>query len=119
MPSLFLPVSLPNVFSIHYCDSPVGLLGHHFCFRDWVNKTNTSFWPLVSQVPAAVQAPPPAAIFIPSRGTVLQAVAPLTIRPQVPVPNSLPVLAPAPPPRPPQPTNPGIVRCSGCLKVLF
>lgn len=69
-------------------------------------------------MPAAVQAPPPAAIFIPSRGAVLQAMAPLTIRPQIPVQNSLPVLAPGPP-RPPQPPIPGIVRCSGCLKVLL
>ncbi|XP_056867750.1 zinc finger MYM-type protein 4-like isoform X2 [Takifugu flavidus] len=72
----------------------------------------------VPPMPAALQAPPPAAIFIPSRGAVLQAMAPLTIRPQVPVQNSLPVLAPGPP-RPPQPTIPGIVRCSGCLKVLL
>lgn len=69
-------------------------------------------------VPAAVPAPPPATIFIPSRGTVLQAMGPLPVRPPVPVHSSLPALAPIPP-RPPQPHVPGSVRCSGCSKVLM
>ncbi|KAM9842309.1 zinc finger MYM-type protein 4-like [Aulostomus maculatus] len=69
-------------------------------------------------VPAAVPAPPPAAIFIPGRGAVLQAMAPLPLRPPVPVPGSLPALSPVPP-RPPQPPIPGSVRCSGCSKVLL
>ncbi|XP_035529892.1 zinc finger MYM-type protein 4-like [Morone saxatilis] len=68
-------------------------------------------------MPAALPAPPPAAIFIPGRGAVLQAMAPLPVRPQVPI-QSLPALAPVPP-RPPQPPVPGSVRCSGCSKVLL
>nr|XP_046268142.1 zinc finger MYM-type protein 4 isoform X2 [Scatophagus argus] len=67
---------------------------------------------------SAVPAPPPAAIFIPSRGALLQAMAPLPVRPPVPVQSSLPALAPVPP-RPPQPPVPGSVRCSGCSKVLL
>uniref|UniRef100_A0A8P4FX73 PiggyBac transposable element-derived protein domain-containing protein n=1 Tax=Dicentrarchus labrax TaxID=13489 RepID=A0A8P4FX73_DICLA len=66
-------------------------------------------------MPAALPAPPPAAIFIPGRGAVLQAMAPLPVRPQVPI-QSLPALAPVPP-RPPQPSVPGSVRCSGCSKM--
>ncbi|XP_076604151.1 zinc finger MYM-type protein 4 isoform X2 [Chaetodon auriga] len=69
-------------------------------------------------MPVSALAPPPAAIFIPSRGTVLQAMTPLPVRPPVPVPSSLPALAPVPP-RPPQPPVPGSVRCSGCSKVLL
>ncbi|XP_026155953.1 zinc finger MYM-type protein 4-like isoform X2 [Mastacembelus armatus] len=69
-------------------------------------------------VPAAIPAPPPAAIFIPSRGTVLQAMTPLPARPPAQVPTSLPALVPVPP-RPPQPPAPGSVRCSGCSKVLL
>ncbi|XP_039994097.1 zinc finger MYM-type protein 4 isoform X2 [Xiphias gladius] len=69
-------------------------------------------------VPAGVPVPPPAAIFIPGRGAVLQAMAPLPVRPPAPIPNSLPALAPVPP-RPPQPPVPGSVRCSGCSKVLL
>uniref|UniRef100_A0A8C4I846 TRASH domain-containing protein n=1 Tax=Dicentrarchus labrax TaxID=13489 RepID=A0A8C4I846_DICLA len=72
---------------------------------------------LSTLVPAALPAPPPAAIFIPGRGAVLQAMAPLPVRPQVPI-QSLPALAPVPP-RPPQPSVPGSVRCSGCSKVLL
>ncbi|XP_042356199.1 zinc finger MYM-type protein 4-like isoform X3 [Plectropomus leopardus] len=69
-------------------------------------------------MPPAVPAPPPAAIFIPGRGAVLQAMAPLPLRPPVPIPSSLPALIPAPP-RPPPPAVPGSVRCSGCSKVLL
>uniref|UniRef100_UPI0037E988C6 zinc finger MYM-type protein 4-like n=1 Tax=Semicossyphus pulcher TaxID=241346 RepID=UPI0037E988C6 len=69
-------------------------------------------------IPAPVQAHPPAAIFIQGRGAVLQAMAPLPIRPPAPVPNSLPALTVIPP-RPPQPPVPGSVRCSGCSKVLL
>ncbi|KAM7404035.1 hypothetical protein PAMA_004449 [Pampus argenteus] len=69
-------------------------------------------------VPAALPAPPPTAIFIPGRGAVLQAMAPLPIRPPAPIPSSLPALT-AVPPRPPQPRIPGSVRCSGCSKVLL
>ncbi|XP_023287336.1 zinc finger MYM-type protein 4-like [Seriola lalandi dorsalis] len=69
-------------------------------------------------VPAAIPAPPPAAIFIPGRGTVLQAMGPVPVRPPAPIPSSLPALAPVPP-RPPQPPVPGSVRCSGCSKVLL
>ncbi|KAI3367946.1 hypothetical protein L3Q82_026768, partial [Scortum barcoo] len=53
-----------------------------------------------------------------SRGAVLQAMAPLPVRPPAPVPSSLPPQMPVPP-RPPQPTVPGSVRCSGCSKVLL
>ncbi|KAF1375130.1 hypothetical protein PFLUV_G00236280 [Perca fluviatilis] len=70
-------------------------------------------------VPAAVPAPTPTAIFIPGRGQhVLQAIAPLPLRPPAPIPSSLPALVPAPP-RPPPPAVPGSVRCSGCSKVLL
>ncbi|XP_018550686.1 LOW QUALITY PROTEIN: zinc finger MYM-type protein 4 [Lates calcarifer] len=69
-------------------------------------------------VPTAVPAPPPAAIFIPGRGAVLQAMTSLPIRPPAPIPSSLQALAPIPP-RPPQPPVPGSVRCSGCSKVLL
>ncbi|XP_044230878.1 zinc finger MYM-type protein 4 isoform X1 [Thunnus albacares] len=69
-------------------------------------------------VPAAVPAPPPTAIFIPGRGAVLQAMAPLPVRPPAPVPSSLPALTQMPP-RPPHPPIPGSVRCSGCSKVLL
>ncbi|XP_029349151.1 zinc finger MYM-type protein 4 isoform X2 [Echeneis naucrates] len=69
-------------------------------------------------VPAAVPAPPPAAIFIPGRGAVLQAMASLPVRQPAPIPNSIPALASVPP-RPPQPPVPGSVRCSGCSKVLL
>ncbi|KAM9341227.1 zinc finger MYM-type protein 4-like [Symphorus nematophorus] len=69
-------------------------------------------------MPTAVPAPTPAAIFIPGRGAVLQAMAPLPVRPPVPVPSSIPALTPVPP-RPPQPPVPGSVRCSGCSKVLL
>lgn len=77
-----------------------------------------TFLLLSTQVPAAVPAPPPAAIFIPGRGAVLQAMAPLPVRPPAPVPSSLPAQIPVPP-RPPQPPVPGSVRCSGCSKVLL
>uniref|UniRef100_A0A4W6FBU1 TRASH domain-containing protein n=1 Tax=Lates calcarifer TaxID=8187 RepID=A0A4W6FBU1_LATCA len=66
----------------------------------------------------SVPAPPPAAIFIPGRGAVLQAMTSLPIRPPAPIPSSLQALAPIPP-RPPQPPVPGSVRCSGCSKVLL
>ncbi|XP_067335980.1 zinc finger MYM-type protein 4 isoform X2 [Channa argus] len=69
-------------------------------------------------VPAAIPAPPQAAIFIPGRGAVLQAMTALPVRPPAPIPTSLPALAPVPP-RPPQPPVPGSVRCSGCSKVLL
>ncbi|XP_069029053.1 zinc finger MYM-type protein 4-like isoform X1 [Embiotoca jacksoni] len=69
-------------------------------------------------MPAAVPAPTPTAIFIPGRGAVLQAMAPLPVRPPAPVPTSLATLASAPP-RPPAPPVPGSVRCSGCSKVLL
>ncbi|KAM8736654.1 zinc finger MYM-type protein 4-like isoform 2-T2 [Acanthopagrus schlegelii] len=68
-------------------------------------------------MPAAIPAPTPTTIFIPSRG-ILQAMTPLPIRPPVPVPTSLPALIPVPP-RAPQPPVPGSVRCSGCSKVLL
>ncbi|XP_067335981.1 zinc finger MYM-type protein 4 isoform X3 [Channa argus] len=68
--------------------------------------------------PIAIPAPPQAAIFIPGRGAVLQAMTALPVRPPAPIPTSLPALAPVPP-RPPQPPVPGSVRCSGCSKVLL
>ncbi|XP_028994421.1 zinc finger MYM-type protein 4-like isoform X2 [Betta splendens] len=75
--------------------------------------------PFVSPtLPVAGPALPPTAFFIPGRGTLLQAVASLPIRPPAPVPASLPPLAPFPP-RPPQPPVSGGVRCSGCSKVLL
>ncbi|KAM3833892.1 LOW QUALITY PROTEIN: zinc finger MYM-type protein 4-like [Diretmus argenteus] len=63
-------------------------------------------------------APQPTTIFIPGRGTVMQAtaMAPLAFRPSAP--GSLPALTPVPP-LPPQPAIPGSVRCSGCSKVLL
>nr|XP_020477615.1 zinc finger MYM-type protein 4-like isoform X2 [Monopterus albus] len=71
-------------------------------------------------VPAAFPAPPPAAIFIPGRGAVLQAMTPLPVRPPAPVLVPASVTAPpSVPPRPPQPPVPGSVRCSGCSKVLL
>ncbi|XP_035466662.2 zinc finger MYM-type protein 4 isoform X3 [Scophthalmus maximus] len=69
-------------------------------------------------VPAAIPPPTPAAIFIPGRGTVLQAMASLPVRPPLPIPGSLPALATVPQ-RPPQPPVPGSVHCSGCSKVLL
>ncbi|XP_062253798.1 zinc finger MYM-type protein 4-like isoform X3 [Platichthys flesus] len=69
-------------------------------------------------VPAAIPAPPPAAIFIPGRGTVLQAMTQLPVRPAISIPGPLPALAAAPQ-RPPHPPVPGSVRCSGCSKVLL
>ncbi|CAN9502578.1 unnamed protein product [Ophioblennius macclurei] len=60
----------------------------------------------------------PTAIFIPGRGTVLQAMAPLAVRPTGPLTASLPTLTAAPP-RPAPPPVPGSVRCSGCSKVLL
>ncbi|XP_041668209.1 zinc finger MYM-type protein 4 isoform X2 [Cheilinus undulatus] len=69
-------------------------------------------------MPAPVQPQPQAAIFIQGRGTVLQAMASLPVRPPAPVPTSLPALQ-AMPPRPPPPSVPGSVRCSGCSKVLL
>ncbi|XP_070698462.1 zinc finger MYM-type protein 4-like [Pempheris klunzingeri] len=83
-----------------------------------VGGGNTFAPPTSAQVPAAVPAPPPAAIFIPGRGAVLQAMAPIPVRPPIPFPSSLPALAPVPP-RPPPPPVPGSVRCSGCSKVLL
>ncbi|XP_076015505.1 zinc finger MYM-type protein 4-like [Genypterus blacodes] len=69
---------------------------------------------------AAVPAPAPAAtaIFIPGRGAVLQAMAPLSVRPPAPPPTSLQALGTVPP-RPPHPPVAGSVRCSGCSKVLL
>lgn len=71
---------------------------------------------LSTAVPAALPTQAPATIFIPSQGTVLQAMAPLPVRPSGPVQSSLTALAPAPQ-RPPPPPIPGSVRCSGCSKV--
>ncbi|XP_019129180.2 zinc finger MYM-type protein 4-like isoform X3 [Larimichthys crocea] len=68
-------------------------------------------------MPAAVPAPTTTAFFIPGRGAVLQAIPPFPIRPPAPIATSLPSQAPAP--RPPQPSVPGSVRCSGCSKVLL
>ncbi|XP_068607968.1 zinc finger MYM-type protein 4-like [Brachionichthys hirsutus] len=70
-------------------------------------------------MPAAVPAPPPATIFIPSTSTVLQAMAPFPVRaPPFQIQNSLPALTQVPP-RPPAPPVPGSVCCSGCCKVLL
>ncbi|KAM8914597.1 zinc finger MYM-type protein 4-like [Spinachia spinachia] len=69
-------------------------------------------------VPAPVPAPPTTAIFIPGRGTVLQGMAPFPLRPPATITSSIPALVPAPP-RPPLPSVPGSVRCSGCSKVLL
>ncbi|CAG5866146.1 unnamed protein product [Menidia menidia] len=66
-------------------------------------------------MPTAVQLQAPTAFFIPSRGAVLQAVAPLPVRPPAVVPATVHSLAPRPPP----PAVPGSVRCSGCSKVLL
>ncbi|XP_029972637.1 zinc finger MYM-type protein 4 isoform X2 [Salarias fasciatus] len=60
----------------------------------------------------------PTAIFIPGRGTVLQAMAPLAVRPSTQLTATLPTLTPVPP-RPAPPPVPGSVRCSGCSKVLL
>ncbi|XP_041828802.1 zinc finger MYM-type protein 4-like isoform X2 [Melanotaenia boesemani] len=69
-------------------------------------------------LPPAIPAPTPTAIFFPGRGTVLQAMASLPLRPPAPLPPSIPVLSTIPQ-RPPQPPVPGSVRCSGCSKVLL
>ncbi|XP_068194738.1 zinc finger MYM-type protein 4 isoform X3 [Antennarius striatus] len=70
-------------------------------------------------MPAAVPVAPPATIFIPSRGAVLQTVAPFPVRPPpFPIQSALPALTQVPP-RPPPPPVPGSVRCSGCCKVLL
>nr|XP_054586132.1 zinc finger MYM-type protein 4 isoform X1 [Nothobranchius furzeri] len=71
-------------------------------------------------MPAAIPipTPTPTAIFIPGRGAVLQAMAPLPIRPPAVIQPPVPSLT-AIPPRPPQPPAPGSVRCSGCTKVLL
>ncbi|XP_075879607.1 zinc finger MYM-type protein 4-like isoform X2 [Nelusetta ayraudi] len=69
-------------------------------------------------MPAALPTQAPATIFIPSQGTVLQAMAPLPVRPSGPVQSSLTALAPVPQ-RPPPPPIPGSVRCSGCSKILL
>ncbi|XP_019731663.1 zinc finger MYM-type protein 4-like isoform X2 [Hippocampus comes] len=66
----------------------------------------------------AAPAPPQTAIFIPGRGAVLQAVTPLSVRPPAAIQTSLTSLSPLPL-RPPVPTIPGSVRCSGCFKVLL
>ncbi|XP_038128182.1 zinc finger MYM-type protein 4-like isoform X1 [Cyprinodon tularosa] len=71
-----------------------------------------------SSVPAVISAPTPTHILIPGRGAVLQAMASLPVRPQLPVQSSIPTLT-AFPPRPPPPAVPGSVRCSGCAKVLL
>ncbi|KAF3844550.1 hypothetical protein F7725_007713 [Dissostichus mawsoni] len=52
------------------------------------------------------------------RGTLLQAMAQIPLRPPASVPTSLPSLISAPPRQPP-PSVPGSVRCSGCSKVLL
>ncbi|XP_024863783.1 zinc finger MYM-type protein 4 isoform X3 [Kryptolebias marmoratus] len=70
-------------------------------------------------MPAAIPAPTPTAFFIPGRGALLQAMAPLSVRPPLPVPTSIPTLTAIPQLRPPPPPVPGSVRCSGCLKVLL
>ncbi|XP_026210496.1 zinc finger MYM-type protein 4 isoform X3 [Anabas testudineus] len=80
-----------------------------------VGGANTFVSPALA---AAGPAPLPATISIPGRGAVLQAMAPLPVRPPAPVQALLPALAPMPP-RPPQPPVPGSVRCSGCSKVLL
>lgn len=78
--------------------------------------------PVPAPIPAPVQAPPPAppptTIFLPGRGTMLQAMAPLPVRPHAPVLNTIPT-ATTMAPRPSPPTVPGGVRCSGCSKILM
>ncbi|XP_061751745.1 zinc finger MYM-type protein 4 isoform X1 [Nerophis ophidion] len=71
-------------------------------------------------VPPVVAAPPPqqTAFFIQGRSAVLQAMAPLPVRPPAPVTTS-PLVLSALPPRPPAPAIVGSVRCSGCFKVLL
>ncbi|XP_063764932.1 zinc finger MYM-type protein 4 isoform X2 [Eleginops maclovinus] len=69
-------------------------------------------------VPLAIPAPTPTTFFIQGRGTLLQAMAQIPLRPPAPVPSSLPSLISAPPRQPP-PSVPGSVRCSGCSKVLL
>lgn len=69
-----------------------------------------------AQAPA--HAPAPTTFYVPGRGTVLQAMTPLSVRPSAPVLNTLPT-ATTMPPRPPPPTVPGGVRCSGCSKILM
>lgn len=88
----------------------------YFQFQFFVIYLGHSFY--FVQVPAAVQAPAPATIFIPGRGTVLQAMAPLHLRLPAPVPSTLPVFTPTAP-RPPLPSIPCGVRCSGCAKVFL
>ncbi|XP_061699448.1 zinc finger MYM-type protein 4-like isoform X2 [Syngnathoides biaculeatus] len=81
-----------------------------------VGGGNTLVSPVAHQVTAAVSQQ--TAIFIPGRGAVLQAMAPLSVRPPPPIQTSLTSLAPIAL-RPPAPTIPGSVRCSGCFKVLL
>ncbi|XP_033967038.1 zinc finger MYM-type protein 4-like isoform X1 [Pseudochaenichthys georgianus] len=69
-------------------------------------------------VPLAIPAPPQTAYFIQGRGTLLQAMAQIPLRPPASVPTSLPSLISVPPRQPP-PSVPGSVRCSGCSKVLL
>ncbi|RVE56979.1 hypothetical protein OJAV_G00211680 [Oryzias javanicus] len=57
-------------------------------------------------------------IFIPGRGTVLQAMASLPVRQPAPVTRPIPTLTMIPQ-RPPPPQMAGSVRCSGCSKVLL
>lgn len=64
------------------------------------------------------QAPATTAFFLPGRGTMLQAMAPLAVRPPAPVLNTIPT-ATTMAPRPSPPTVPGGVRCSGCSKILM
>ncbi|XP_061650929.1 zinc finger MYM-type protein 4-like isoform X2 [Phyllopteryx taeniolatus] len=80
-----------------------------------VGGGNTLVSPVAHQVATVSQQ---TAIFIPGRGAVLQAMAPLSVRPPAPIQTSLPSLPPIAL-RPPAPTIPGSVRCSGCFKVLL
>ncbi|XP_057715372.1 uncharacterized protein LOC130930984 isoform X2 [Corythoichthys intestinalis] len=81
-----------------------------------VGGGNTLAPPTAHQVTAAP--PQPTTIFIQGRGAVLQAVAPLSVRPPATIQTSLSSLTPLPP-RPPVPLIPGSVRCSGCFKILL
>ncbi|XP_077587739.1 zinc finger MYM-type protein 4-like isoform X2 [Stigmatopora nigra] len=65
-----------------------------------------------------VTPPQQTTIFIQGRGTVLQAVAPLSVRPPAPIHTSLAALTQLRP-RPPVPPIAGSVRCSGCMKILL
>ncbi|XP_077477235.1 zinc finger MYM-type protein 4-like isoform X2 [Stigmatopora argus] len=81
-----------------------------------VGGGNTFVPPTAHQLTAVP--PQQTTIFIQGRGAVLQAVAPLSVRPPAPIHTSLAAFTQLRP-RPPVPPIPGSVRCSGCMKILL